>query len=148
MVEAAIKSEEFNKSVAQDRATMIRESAKKKGSKDVSDLVGIATGKGTKKILDKFFLNANNVIWGSAITFIPLFGLTLLMSLGLVLLLFLKRLFAASLEDKGFDVKISLWVMIYTWGTLLAQLILTVVIYAMIYILVNPVGVGLDALGL
>ena len=38
-----------------------------------------------KKPLDKTFLNLNNVIWGTSVTVIPLLGLTLLMSMGLIL---------------------------------------------------------------
>ena len=152
MADEAAQSEEFNNAVAQDRATMIREVAKKdkKSAEEekTKQAVSSATGKISKKALDKLFLNINNIIWGLTAAILPLFGLTLLMSILLILALLLKKFVAGSLEKKGLSVEISFITKIYTWGTLFAQLLLTVIVYSIIYMIINPLDFGLDALGL
>jgi len=149
MVETVAQENDFNESVAQDRATMIREAAKnnKKEGSGAEMAMQSATGEATKSVIDKALLTANNFIWGMAVAILPLFGLTFLLSFLLILALLLKRLFTASLEEKGIKVEVGMGMMMYTWGTFLAQLLITVVIYAIIYMVVNPTGVLKEVLG-
>ncbi len=150
MASNTVTAEEYKDSVAKDRVASIRKAALKSAGKQSSSKI---TGeKGVislaKKPLDKIFLNFNNAIWGISITVIPLLGLTLLMSMGLVLGLLLKRTLADSLEKRGMSLEISMPILMYTWATFILQIILTIVVYTIIYIIVNPLEVGLDALGL
>lgn len=148
MVETVAQENDFNESVAQDRATMIREAAKNNKIEGGGNMVmQAATGKATKSVLDKALLTANNLIWGMAVAILPLFGLTFLLSFLLILALLLKRLFTARLEEKGINVEVGMGMMMYTWGTFFAQLLITVVIYAIIYMVVNPTGVLKEVLG-
>lgn len=137
-------AKEFEESVVEDRATAIRESAKQNSDEDKSDPTKAIGDQASKKVLDKVFLNINNSIWGLTFSLIPLLGLTLLMSAGLIIALFLKKVIGSSLEGKGFSLEISLLTLLYTWGTFVVQLLLTVFVYAIIYIIVNPLDFVLD----
>ena len=129
---------DYNESVALDRATMIREAAKKKASISSTEVSAIA-GKSGKKVLSQYLVLANNGIWGLAAGIIPLLGLTLLLSLLLIFALFIKSLIASRLKEKGVDVSLSLWSIIYTWFTFLAQLAITGGIIAIIYMLIDGI---------
>jgi len=148
MVAELITAEEFEESVDRDRAAAIREAAKKNIGDSKDDISKTITGQASKKVLDKFFLNVNNSIWGLSFMLFPLLGLTLLMSTVLILALFLKKVLGSVLEEKGFSLEVGLLSMMYTWGTFIAQLLLTVLVYTLIYMIVNPVDFTLDILGL
>jgi len=148
MVAELITAEEFEESVDRDRAAAIREAAKKNIGDSKDDISKTITGQASKKVLDKFLLNVNNSIWGLSFMLFPLLGLTLLMSTVLILALFLKKVLGSVLEEKGFSLEVGLLSMMYTWGTFIAQLLLTVLVYTLIYMIVNPVDFTLDILGL
>ncbi|MFW0862086.1 MAG: hypothetical protein ACKKL6_00660 [Candidatus Komeilibacteria bacterium] len=148
MVAELITAEEFEESVDQDRAAAIREAAKKNVSDAKDNVTSAITSEASKRVLDKFFLNVNNSIWGLSFMLFPLLGLTLLMSVVLILALFLKKILGSVLETKGFSLDVGLLATMYTWGTFIIQLLLTVLVYSIIYMIANPVDFTLDAIGL
>jgi hypothetical protein len=152
MANEVVYGKKFNDDVAQDRATKIREAAKnnkrQSKKKNIEQVASAISGKASKKALDKIFLNFNNGIWSLTLYVVPLLGLTFILSFLLVLALVMEKFFASRLKEKGISVEISMITKMYTWGSMVVHLFITLIIYFLIYIMLNPMDFALEALGL